>query len=165
MPNDRYVRTGHDTIPHLLLVGVVTHIIGMFGVLAVRPSLHPTQLRLRLVGAYRVDEHGQPRFIRIPHAAVMAGLLERDIIVRSVAQGLFERNSVSNDPTLRVGTYPMTVGGRITKHERSMLLQRATAVVEIMHLHFNAFGITQRNEFLLYGIPRETVAYTQHPYE
>ena len=165
MLNDGYVRTGHDTIPHLLLVRVVTRIIGMFGVLAVRPSLHPTQLRLRLVGAYRVDEHGQPRFIRIPYTAVMAGLLERDIIVRSVAQGLFERNGVSNDPTRRVGTYPMTVGCRISEHERSMLLQRATAVVEIMHLHFNAFRITQRNEFLLYGIPRETVAYTQHPYE
>jgi hypothetical protein len=163
--NDGYVRTCHDTIPHLLLVGVVTHIIGMFGVLAVRPSLHPTQLRLRLVGAYRVDEHGQPRFIRIPYTAVMAGLLERDIIVRSVAQGLFERNSILNDPTLRVGTYPVTVGCRISEHERSMLLQRATAVVEIMHLHLNAFSITQRNEFLLYGIPRETVAYTQHPYE
>ena len=50
------VRTRDNTIPHLLLVIMVTRIGGMSGVAAIRPSLHPADLRLGLIGSDDVDK-------------------------------------------------------------------------------------------------------------
>ena len=50
------VRTRDNTIPHLLLVIMVTRIGGMSGVAAIRPSLHPADLRLGLIGTDGVDK-------------------------------------------------------------------------------------------------------------
>ena len=47
-----------DGVPHDLLVGLIAWICRMFGVPAIRPSLHPTELCLWLVCPDGVNKHG-----------------------------------------------------------------------------------------------------------
>lgn len=96
-------RAGLDAVPHLGLVGMVAGIGGMLGVAAIRPGLHPTELCVRLVGTDGVDEHGQPGFVGRADAAVVASLLERDVVVLTVAKGLAEGDRILYDTILVIG--------------------------------------------------------------
>ena len=49
-------RAGNYTIPHLLLVIMVTRVGGMFGITAIRPGLHPAYLRVGLIGPDGVNK-------------------------------------------------------------------------------------------------------------
>lgn len=102
MCNVYKLRAGLDRVPHLRLGVMVTRISGMLGVLAIRPSLHPTELCRWLVMADSVNKHREPRFIRLADTAVMARLLERDEVVCPVAKRLAEGDRVTDDTTLRV---------------------------------------------------------------
>ena len=133
----------------------------MLGIVTIGPSLHPTELCVRLVGPDGVDEHGEPGFVRAADTAVMAGLLKRYVIVFAVLQGLTKRDGVLDDTRARVGADAMRIGSGILEQELSVLLQRATAVVQVMNLHLNALFGTERHEFLLDRIPRERVADAQ----
>ena len=75
----------------------------MLGIATIGPSLHPTELCVRLVGPDGVDEHGEPGFVRAADTAVMAGLLKRYVIVFAVLQGLTKRNRIFDDTTLVIG--------------------------------------------------------------
>jgi hypothetical protein len=55
----------------------------------------------------------------------------------------------------------MGIGGGILHQEACVLLQRTSAVVEIVDLHFDSRRVAQRNQFLLYGIPGKRVSYTK----
>ena len=46
-----------------------------------------------------------------------------------------------------------------------MLLQRTTAVVEVMNLHLYMLRIAKRHKFLLHRIPRETITYAKDSYD
>ena len=97
------LRAGLDRVPHLGLGVMVTRISGMLGVLAIRPGLHPTELCFGLIGTDGVDEHREPRFIRLADTAVMACLLERDKVVLAVAQRLAEGDRIFDDTILEIG--------------------------------------------------------------
>ena len=144
-------------IPHDLLVGLIARIGRMLGIAAIRPGLHPAQLRPGLVGSDGVDEHGQPGFVGSAYPAVMTCLLERDKIVPAVEEGLTKRYRVFDDTRLGIGADAMGVRRRVLQHKLRMLLQRATAVVEVMHLHLHACRIAQRHQFLLHRVPGETI--------
>ena len=52
----------------------------MLGVLRIGPCLHPAELSVGLVGTYRVDECAEIGLIGGLYAAVMASLLEGNIV-------------------------------------------------------------------------------------
>jgi hypothetical protein len=124
---------------------MISRISGMLGVTAVCPGLHPAQLRIRLIRTDRIDEHSEPRFVRRTDTAVVTRLLQRDIVVFAVTKSLTKGDCVFDEPTpdpslkgREVCANAMTIGGGVFEKELSMLLQRTTAVVEIMHLHLHA---------------------------
>ena len=57
--------------------------------------------------------------------------------------------------------YAMAIDGFVLLHEHDMLLQRAPAVIEVMHLHLHPLGVAQRHQLLLHGIPGKRVADTE----
>ena len=148
-----------DGVPHLLLVGVVTRISRVLGISAVRPCLHPTELCGRLVRADGVNKHRQPGFIGRTNTAVVAGLLERDEVIRTVPECLSQADSIFDDARSRIGTDAMGVSRRVFEHELRVLLQRATAIIQVMNLHLYAFFRAQRYQFLLHRIAGETIPY------
>lgn len=71
----------------------------------------------------------------------MAGLLERDEIVLAVPKSLTKRNGILDHAKYRVCTHAMRIGCCIFQQKLGMLLQRTTAVVEIMNLYLHMLGI------------------------
>ena len=69
----------------------------------------------------------------------MAGLLKRDIVIFAILQCLTERNGVLDNTWLCIGAHTMGVSGCVLEQERCVLLQRTTAVIEIMNLHLHVF--------------------------
>ena len=134
----------------------------MVGIAAIGPSLHPTELSIRLVGADGIDEHGEPRFVRGLYAAVMACLLKRDEVIFSILECLAKRNRVLNNPRTRIRTHAMPVRGGVFEQKLGMLLQRTTAVVEVVDLDINMLRIAKRHEFLFYRVPGKRVSNTQN---
>lgn len=94
---------GLDGIPHDLLVGLIAGVGGVTGIAAVRPGLHPAETGVWLVGADGVDEQREPRFVRAADTAVVARLLEGDIVVAAVSEGLAEGDRVFNNTILGDG--------------------------------------------------------------
>lgn len=148
------VRTRDNAIPHLLLVGMVTRISRMLGIAAVRPSLHPADLRLGLISSDGIDKERQPRLVGSTNAGVMARLLEGDIIVFAISErlaegdGIFDETEALPDPPMKgrrwVRTDAMGVGGGVTHQKICVLRQGTTAIIKVVNLHFDAFGIAQR---------------------
>jgi hypothetical protein len=92
-----------DGIPHLLLAAVIAFKGRVLGVLAISPCLHPTELRLGLIGTDGINQHGEPRLERGTDTTVVASLLEGDIIVLTVTERLTKRDRVFDDTTLPNG--------------------------------------------------------------
>ena len=149
------VRTRDNTIPHLLLVGMVTRISRMSGIAAIRPSLHPADLRLGLIGTDGVEKERYPGLIGSTNAGVMARLLEGDIIVFTIPErlaegdGIFDETEALPVPPMKGGrwvrTDAMGVGGGVTHQKICVLRQGTTAIIKVVNLHFDAFGIAQRH--------------------
>jgi len=133
----------------------------MLGVAAVCPGLHPADLRVGLVGTDSVEEQGQPGFVSTTDAAVVARLLQGDIIVTPVAKRLTEGDRIFYGTWFGVRTHAMTIRRRVLEHELRMLLERTAAVVQIMDFHGHVRGIAERNQFLLYRIPGKAVSDTE----
>lgn len=95
----------------------------------------------------------------------MAGLLERDVVVLTVAKGLAERDRIFYYTTLAVSHWPlairtnsMTIRRRIFEEEGGMLFERTATVIEVMDLHLYVRSIAERDKFLLYRIPGKTIS-------
>lgn len=129
-------RTRLYGIPHLGLGVMVTRIRRVFGVLAVRPCLHPTELCVRLVRPHGINEKREPRFVRAADTAIVAGLLEGYEIIPTFSQRILQRDCLSNYPCLPmrdrrfvIRTHTMGIGGGVFDKELGVLLQRTTAIV------------------------------------
>ena len=136
------VRTRNNTIPHLLLVIMVTRVGGMFGIAAVSPCLHPAYLRLGLISSDGIDEHRQPGLVGSTNARVMARLLKRNVIVFAIPERLAEGDSIFDNTRVGVSTNAMGIGSGVTHQKICVLRQGTTAIIEIVDLHFDAFSIT-----------------------
>jgi hypothetical protein len=55
----------------------------------------------------------------------------------------------------------MTVRGRVFEQKLGMLLERTTAVIEVVDLDINMLRIAKRHEFLFYRVPGKTIAYAK----
>ena len=152
-------------IPHLLLVIMIARIIGMLGLSAICPCLHPTELSLRLIGSHGIDKHREPRFIRTTNTAIMTRLLERDEIIPAVKKCLAKSDGIFDYSTLAltfaIRTHAMAISSCVAHKKICMLRQRTTAIIEIMDLNIYAFCFTKRHKFLLHGIPRKGITNTK----
>ena len=135
-------RASLNTIPHLLLVIMVTRISRMLGIAAVSPCLHPAYLRLGLISSDGIDEHRQPGLVGSTNAGVMARLLKRDVIVFAIPERLAEGDSIFDETRVGVRTNAMGIGSGVTHQKICVLRQGTTAIIEVVDLHFDAFSIT-----------------------
>ena len=90
----------------------------------------------------------------------MACLLERDEVIFPVAESLAKRDRVLDNPWTRVRTHAMPVRGSVFEQELDMLLQRATAIVEVVDLDVDMLRIAKWHEFLFYRVPGKRVSDT-----
>lgn len=92
------------------------------GCLCIRPCLEPAELCLRLIAAYAVDEHSEEGFVTALYAAVVARLLERDIVPLAQPQCLTQGiGFVETADTIFDKTE--TVGGGVFVKKLPVLLQ------------------------------------------
>ena len=113
---------GKNAVVHNGLAAGIARKSRVGGCLCVRPCLKPAELCLRLVEAYAVDESAEPWFVTALYAAVVAGLLERDIVPPAQTQCLLQGVGFV-DCADSVLYQTETVGGGIPVKKAPVLLQ------------------------------------------
>lgn len=156
-----------DRIVHNALARLVQRESRVACVLRIGPRPMPAEPRRRLIAQHTVHQRREVRLVGACNAAVVRRLLQGDIVPAVVAQRPQEGVRLVAHGGI-VGEVAELVCRSVAHKETVVLRKGATAIVQVADddglpsALTGGDGVAKRHQFLLDGIPRETIADTQN---